>query len=407
MIDIEYIKRLEQESLHIENNGSIAAPVLTEEQIDSKYLKGEVRIITEQARYPLETITSLINSGRYILRPEFQRRHRWDVVKQSRLIESFIINIPIPPVFLYERDFSVYEVMDGLQRITAIRDFYENRYALTGLTEWPELNGMTYNQLPLQVKRGIDRRYLSSIILLKETAKEESEAEKMKQMVFERINSGGAKLECQESRNALYPSKLNEISIKLARNPYFCEIFDIPQATDDEDISKDIYSDELKNNYQFQSMKDAENVLRFFAMRQLESWGDISLSKFLDRYADEAKNLPDEIIPMYAELFEKTIELAYLLFGDHAFCLWKYEKRMGDYRWNKKPNLVVYDPMMYVLSNNLDRRDDLIKRREEINEKIKSLFAEYQESFNGRNTSHGYVAARIELFSDFFDDFLR
>ena len=101
MIDIEYIKRLEQESLHIENDDNIAAPVLTEEQIDSKYLKGEVRIITEQARYPLETITNLINSGRYILRPEFQRRHRWDVVKQSRLIESFIINIPIPPIFLY------------------------------------------------------------------------------------------------------------------------------------------------------------------------------------------------------------------------------------------------------------------------------------------------------------------
>ena len=407
MIDIEYIKRLEQESLHIENDDNIAAPVLTEEQIDSKYLKGEVRIITEQARYPLETITNLINSGRYILRPEFQRRHRWDVVKQSRLIESFIINIPIPPIFLYERDFSVYEVMDGLQRITAINDFYENRYALTGLTEWPELNGMTYRQLPLQVKRGIDRRYLSSIILLKETAKEESEAEKMKQMVFERINSGGAKLEYQESRNALYPSKLNDIVIQLARNPYFCEIFDIPQATDGEDISKDVYSEELKNNYQFQSMKDAENVLRFFAMRQLESWGDISLSKFLDRYADEAKNLPDEIIPMYTELFEKTIELAYLLFGDHTFCLWKFEKRMGDYRWNKKPNLVVYDPMMYVLSNKLDKRDDLLNKRVEINEEIKSLFAEYQESFNGRNTSHSYVAARIELFSDFFDNILR
>ncbi len=407
MVDIEYIKRLERENLHIENGARVDVPMLTEEQIDSKYLKGEVRIITEQARYPLETIKNLVDSGRYILRPDFQRRHRWDVVKQSRLIESFIINIPIPPIFLYERDFSVYEVMDGLQRITAIKDFYEDSYALAGLNEWPELNGMRYSQLPLQVKRGIDRRYLSSIILLKETAKEESDAEKMKQMVFERINSGGAKLEYQESRNALYPSKLNEMVIKLARNPYFCEIFDIPQATDDEDISNDIYSEELKNNSQFQSMKDAENVLRFFAMRQLESWGDISLSKFLDRFADEAKNLPDEIIPFYQELFEETIELAYRLFGDHAFCLWKFEKRMDDYRWNKKPNLVVYDPMMYVLSNLLDHKGELLRNIDSINNAIKSLFAEYQGMFNGRNTSRSYVAERIELFTGFFNSFLR
>lgn len=406
MIDLERINKLESENLHISREVNSLVQKMTDEQINEKYLKGEVRIITEQARYPLETITSLINSGNYILRPDFQRRHRWDRVKQSRLIESFIINIPIPPIFLYERDFSVFEVMDGLQRITAIIEFYGDDYALEGLTEWPELNGLKYSQLPQQVRRGIDRRYLSSIILLKETAKEEAEAETMKQMVFERINSGGAKLEYQESRNALYPSKFNETIIELARNKYLCEIFDIPQATDDENLKAERYSEELKNNYLFQTMKDVEYVLRFFAMRQRESWADIPLNKFLDRFAEEAQKLPDEIIPLYENLFKETIELAYKLFGDHTFSLWKLEKRMGGYRWNKKPNIVVYDPMMFVLSNLLESKELLLAKKEELNDDIMRLFEQNQEMFNGRNTSRGYVEDRIKLFNDFFKKYL-
>ena len=86
---------------------------LTNDEIKcEKYKKGEVRIITEQARYPLNTIVNMVNSYDYILNPEFQRRHRWDASRKSKLIESFIMNVPIPPIFLYEKEYSVYEVME-------------------------------------------------------------------------------------------------------------------------------------------------------------------------------------------------------------------------------------------------------------------------------------------------------
>src|SRR2546426_4379280 len=91
---------------------SEAAP-LSNEQIDKKYIAGEVRIVTEQARYPLSTVPQLTKGGSYNLNPEFQRRHRWSREKQSRLIESFIMNVPVPPIFLYENEYSHYEVMDG------------------------------------------------------------------------------------------------------------------------------------------------------------------------------------------------------------------------------------------------------------------------------------------------------
>ena len=113
------------------------------------------------------------------------------------------MNVPVPPIFLYEFDYSKYEVMDGLQRLTAIHEFYRNRYALTGLVEWPELNGRTYEQLPTKVREGIDRRYLSSVILLKETAHSEEDALRLKQLVFERINSGGVAFSAGITQRAL------------------------------------------------------------------------------------------------------------------------------------------------------------------------------------------------------------
>ena len=239
------------------------------DEIDAKYVAGEVRIVSEQARYPLVSIPPMLASGSYLLRPEFQRRHRWDTAKQSRLIESLIMNVPIPPVFLYEDTYSHYEVMDGLQRLTTICNFYSDSFELEGLEEWPELNGMKYSELPGQVKRGIDRRYISSVILLQETAKDPAEAARMKQLVFERLNSGGIKLEPQEARNAIYPGPLNELCIHLARNKFLCRMWGIPESmSDTEDELDTNLPTELLENESYRKMEDVELVLRFFAYRQ-------------------------------------------------------------------------------------------------------------------------------------------
>jgi hypothetical protein len=77
------------------------------DEINAKYDRGEIRIVTEQARYPLGSIADLLASGDYKLDPDYQRRHRWSVQQRSRLIESFIMNVPVPPVFLYEWDYSM------------------------------------------------------------------------------------------------------------------------------------------------------------------------------------------------------------------------------------------------------------------------------------------------------------
>jgi uncharacterized protein with ParB-like and HNH nuclease domain len=70
--------------------------------------------------------------------PSYQRRPRWSPAKQSKLIESLLMNIPIPPIFLYERDLAKYEVMDGQQRLSTIRAFFEDQFKLQGLKKWPD-----------------------------------------------------------------------------------------------------------------------------------------------------------------------------------------------------------------------------------------------------------------------------
>ena len=132
------------EKLNFTHSDPPDADQKSDAQINDKYVKGDVRIVTEQARYPLTAIVPMVESDDYELVPQYQRRPRWNTHKKSRLIESFIMNVPIPPIFLYEDRFGHYQVMDGLQRLTAIYEFYTDKLVLDGLGEWAELNGRQY-----------------------------------------------------------------------------------------------------------------------------------------------------------------------------------------------------------------------------------------------------------------------
>lgn len=389
----------------------------SDKAINDKYLKGEVRIITEQARYPLDTISAMVGSKKYVLMPAFQRRHRWDVEKKSRLIESFIMNVPIPPIFLYENDYSHYEVMDGLQRMTAIYEFYSDKFSLTGLELWPELNGKKYSELPKKIKQGIDRRYLSSIILLQESAKSPKDAQAMKQLVFERINSGGVKLEPQETRNALYNGPMNELCIDLSRNKFLCYLFGIPNKenlAEDQlhfegiaDFEEETFQRHLDNNALYRSMDDVELVLRFFAIRNLEGYSE-QFSHFLDAYLIKANQFNIELLNNLKKLFEETIEFAYNLFAEKAFYLWRRRNTKSGEKWGwfERPTTTVYDPLMYVLSGMLGKKTTFVSQAEKIREDISQMYRDNYSIFEGRNSNRSDIEKRINAYREFFNQYV-
>ena len=382
------------------NADRIDQVIMTDDEINKKYRDGEIRIVTEQARYPLNTISSMVHSDSYKLNPEYQRRHRWTDKKRSLLIESLIMNVPIPPVFLYEYEYSSYEVMDGLQRLTAIASFYDDDFSLEGLAKWPELNGKKYSNLPRLVQQGIDRRYISSIILLHETAKSREEAENLKQMVFDRINSGGEKLTGQEKRNANFDGKLNRLCLKLSANEHLCKTWGIPL----EDPESDPVHSERAENKLFKTMGDVELVLRFFAYRQRKELQKGSLELYLDSYLEKGNYFSVELLNRLELLFIDTIKLVYEVFGEKAFFLYRHRKT--GWSWYERPTTAVYDPLMTVFSTKLSARSRLLESVERINSEIVNFYMKNYEIFEGRNTNPSALEQRDDKLSEFINRFV-
>jgi hypothetical protein len=382
---------------------------MTDDEINNKYIAGDVRIVSEQARYPLDQVVTMIDSKKYILTPDFQRRRRWGGERKSKLIESFIMNVPVPPIFLYESSFAAYEVMDGQQRMSTIYDFYKDKFSLTGLQEWKELNGKTYSNLPDQVRAGIDRRYISSIILLKETGKNPEQERELKKIVFERLNSGGVKLEPQETRNALYDGKLNDLCIQLSENSTFRKLWKIDVIDDENEILVD--SDDNENRVSsemFSRMDDVELVLRFFMYRHINNIDSISLTEILDSFLIQGNKFSDSVLQKYKQLFLETVDLIFLVLGENAFELYrkgrKGSKNEENWEWSGKPMKVVYDPIMQAFSQFVDNKQELIEKKEVIQNEIKNFYKKESDLFDGRKTTTNNVAERIQTTLLFLQD---
>lgn len=361
-------------------------------EINERYLRREGRIVIETNREKLPGFVAALSDPKYMdLRPFYQRRPRWDSKKQSLLIESFIMNIPVPPVFLYEKEYNSYEVMDGQQRITAIKDFYSNAFELTGLQMWPELNGRTYKNLPDKLRAGVDRRSITSIVLLKESTADEEEASLLRETVFERLNTGGVELERQEIRNALYQSQFNDLLKSISQEDRFRKIWGIPRYVENEiESNKD-----LLNIPFFSKMKDMETVLRFFALRHVSHYKR-GMQGFLDLYMMRSIKFDDSDIDMLRDLFDKTFTLALDIYGELAFRVFEPEKQA----WEAKAHTAFYDAVMVGLASLLAHADVFRAEREKVVEKTKELFIKYPKgTFTGRGNSKKDVEDRISFFS--------
>ncbi len=388
----------------------VSAKKVSDEELNSRYAKGEIRIVTEQARYPLAGILGMLKAEkegddgrkepRYKLDPEYQRRHRWSIERKSRLIESFLMNVPVPPVFLYERDLASFEVMDGRQRLTALSDFYDDKFALTGLQYWSDLDGRKYSKLPSKVRDGIDRRYISSIILLKETAASEEQAAMLKKMVFERLNSGGVKLGSQETRNAVYGGPLNTLCLTLSENEHFRAMWRIPPPPEekqgDEDVEEDSDEGPAPGKRMFEKMEDVELVLRFFAYRQITPRFNLNkISEFLDRFIMGGNNFAPRLLAQYKTMFEDTITFLWNVLGAAAFTM------LGS---SKRPTKIVYDPLMFAANSAavVAHRAKLVSGKAILRAELEATYKANLELFAGRRTNFKDTQERNQCVSQAF-----
>lgn len=377
--------------------------------IEEKYIN-TIKTITEHSRFSLKIIIStIIDNPDYKFSTDYQRRQRWSIEKQSRLIESFLMNIPVPPIFLYETNYSEYEVIDGVQRLTAIGKFYKDEIKLTGLTEWKELNGFTYSQLPSRLKRILDNKTLYFNILLQEKSEKEQSLE-LKHIVFERLNNGGMQLNNQEVRNALYNGPLNQLCLKLAENKYFRKLWGIPIKKKDE--SEEIFRKRLVENSQYKKMQDVELVLNFFAYRHIEQTDNNLTKDTLNAFLKQGNQFESDILTSYEVIFNNTIELVYNVLGENAL---KYLVEIGNQPStekqcsnNKFPTKIIYNPLMYVFQQYSDDsvRQQLLTNSEKIKKDIEEFYKKNHMVFNLAHTNKKDIILRINLFKKFFDQYL-
>ncbi|MDH4548681.1 DUF262 domain-containing protein [Pseudomonas sp. BN607] len=353
---------------------------------EKKYKAQMRQIVTQKLDIPISTLPAMLDDNIKI-NPEFQRRDRWDEERQSRLIESLLMNVPVPPVFLGEDDYGFYVVLDGRQRLTAIQNFLNNTLALKGLVVWDDLNGLRFNDL---VKRGLDkhltRRFLSAIALLKESSPA------IKYDVFDRLNTGGVKANEMEVRNAVFRGPFTDALHKLSRHPDFCKAWEIP-----------VDPIEAQSNPIYQKMIDLSIVLRFFALSDPEKI-DTTFKDFLGEFMEERNKLyiaDPNLEKMDAERFERAVVNSLTVFGTNSF-------RNPSKMMKGPPSLPIAEAIMIGLSEY-----DPALITEEIATQIKADFAtlcsdpDFLKSVSSGTNGKGAIKTRINKARDMFSSHLK
>ncbi|MGW5376431.1 DUF262 domain-containing protein [Nocardia sp. NPDC003999] len=365
------------------------SPALPVEAVDpaKKYATSQLRVVRETKDYQLDYLKHALRPGEELIdiSPTYQRRLRWPNRKKSLLIESLLLNIPVPPIFLYERDYNSYEAIDGRQRLHAITTFLADGFKLSGLEYWAELNGKRFRDLPDVLQKGLLRRSLPAVVLLAETQRYEVGELDVRRILFDRLNTGGIKLNPQELRNALYPGRLNTLLIRLARAPLFTEIWNIPGYTEGEE---DGPSAELLRNSLFSTMADSELVLRFFALKDAIDRGVVgSLRSILDGYMEANVNLDEIEASELSEKFHSCLAGLHSIFGAETF-------RLPESGRLSRP---LYDALMIAFSQTADY--ETRNRKEDITAALHEALAnkDTYDVLVGRGNTIQAVHDRVEL----------
>jgi hypothetical protein len=307
--DEAFFDELERDDSEIED--------VSEEEIVKKYDEGQARIIIQRNDFLIPNILQMVNDRDILnIQPSYQRRKRWTNKKKSHLIESLLINIPIPPVFLYEHDLAKYEVMDGQQRLDTVRAFVNNEFALTDLKKWPELNGRRFKDLPSRIQQGLHRRGLAAVIILTESGQSAPQELEIRQYVFERLNTGGQKLNAQEIRNCIYASRFNEMLVDLARYKLFTQAWGIPPKEPDEPQK---VSRKLASNRYYATMADCEIVLRYFTLSDMTKFR--GMKRTLDIFMSEMTEAPEHKCGELRREYLSNLQIATEAYGDALFRL--------------------------------------------------------------------------------------
>jgi hypothetical protein len=314
----------------------------------------------------------MLQAGVIDVDPSFQRRPRWDPRRQSALIESFLLNIPVPPIYLAEEESGVYSVIDGQQRLRSIERFMHGELALKGLDRLPELAGYRFPDLPRELQNPLRiRPYLRAVTLLKQSDPE------LRYEVFTRLNTGGVQLNAQEIRNVAFRGPLNDLVYRLSEDPFLRRQLKI---TSDASPA-------------YRTMVDAEFVLRFLTL--LETWSNFSgdLAQSMNAFMRDDRHPSPARLKTLEMFFRRSLSGCEALWGEHAF------QRVSGNGWREQALAGMYDAeMVGVALINDDVLDALVKRNQGVIQGTRKLFDDeaFEEAVRVGTNTPSRVQYRIQ-----------
>ena len=290
--------------------------------------------------------------GDLALQPDFQRNVVWDDGKCSRLIESILLGVPLPIVYVAEDDDGTFAVIDGQQRLTAIVQYLKNDYALRGLRVLTELKNKRFQHLDKAQQKAVKSGVVRATIIKKESDPS------IRFEIFERLNTGAVALNAQELRNCVYRGPFNDMLKRLEDHPDWLRLLRLDEP------DKRMWTREL--------------ILRFLALHDRYNHYGSSMRSFLNAEIEDRRDAKPEQIQAYEVLFAKVVRMALSVFGDHAFerfALGTEEDQNG--HWEGKINLALFDAVMFAFAQYEER--DVIPRAETIAEAVLRLMTTNQD----------------------------
>jgi len=334
--------------------------------LDTVFVRTETRSVNE--------VVERIRKDRYKLDPDFQRDFVWPLDKQSRLIESSLMRIPLPVFYVAEDKDGRIIVVDGLQRLTTFFRYIENTFSLKGLESADtenHISGKKFCELPLKLQERIEDTQLTLYIL------DSKAPERARLDIFDRVNSG-VPLTRQQMRNCLYSGKATAWLKEAAQSKEFLN------ATG--------------NALQKKSMRDREVINRFCAFYLLgyQSYR-ADMEDFLAKALKEMNKMSDGDLEVMMVAFLGSMKLNNEIFKSHAF-----RKSLSEGNSNVA-RTVINVSLFDVLSVSFSRNSELIaNNKEKIIGNIRELFwsIEFTHSISYSTNSSKQVRTRFELMGD-------
>jgi len=260
----------------------------------------EKKIVWQPKDLSIRDLANQRDDGDLILQPDYQRKFVMKRTQSSRLIESILMNVPIPTIYLAEEEDATLSVIDGQQRLTSFISFIRGHFPdgapfkLSGLKVLPELNRKAFIDLAEVQQRTIKKTTLHCIIINNESHPD------IKFEIFERLNTGSIKLNEDEIRNTVYRGSLINLLADLENNEMFHAL---------------VRKDNFKTRMIYRGM-----ILRYFALME-KSYINYkpSMKQFSNKYLRDHRNITADKATELTAVFKKSVELVKVVFGDKAF----------------------------------------------------------------------------------------